>query len=170
MRIDPEIEQPTRTMLRHAIQGELQELATMIDAAGDGAYRESIALCLATAGYVAVDASGRWPTSADKWEIARDAAHAAGRYKLGDSDVYNYLSRAALGAEPLDDVFGSVAAAGTMPVLITARLLVSFRPQGMDWSEYLDTIEAALEAAGHIDLTVLPALTLRAHQNSAVRQ
>lgn len=170
MRIDPKIEQPTRTMLRHAIQGELQELAAVIDATGDEEYRQSIALCLATAGYVAIDASGRWPTSADKWEIARDAAQAAGTYKLGDSDVYNYLSRAALGAEHLDDVFGAVVATGTMPLLITARLLLSFRPPGKDWWEYLDTIEAALEAAEGIDLTVLPALTLRSHQNPAVRQ
>jgi hypothetical protein len=167
MEIDPKIEKPTRTMLGHAIKGELQELDTMIHAEGDEAYRQSIALCLAAAGYIAIDVSGRWPTSADKWEIARRAAQAAAIYKVADHDVYNYLSRVALGTEHLDDVFGSVAEAGTLPLLITAGLLVSYRPQGKDWGEYLDTIEAALNVAAGLDLSVLPAITLMAHRQPA---
>jgi hypothetical protein len=170
MRIDPKTEKPSRAMLGHAARGELQELVAVIHAADEQVYRQSIALCIATAGYIAIDVSGRWPTSADKWEIARRAAQTAAKYGLVDSGVYNYLSRVALGAEHLDDVLGSMAAADTMPLLITASLLVSFRPQGKDWWEYLDTIEVALEAAEHIDLTILPALTLRSNRNAGAWQ
>ena len=162
MRIDPNIEKPTRTLLGHAIRGELQELAPQIQAVGDAMYRESLALCLAVAAYIAIDVTGRWPTDADIREIATRTAQATAKFELGDSDIYaDYLSRAALGNERIDDVFSSLPAAGALPLLITARLLVSFRPQDTDWWEYLDQIATAFEAADTIDLSVLPALILR---------
>jgi hypothetical protein len=166
MRIDPKIEKPTRTMLGYAIRGELQELAPQVLAVGDVAYRECLALCLATAAYVVIDVAGRWPTDADIREIAQRTAQATTNFELHDADVYDYLARTVIGAENLSDAFGSQAAAGTLPLLVTARLLVSFRPQGNDWWDYLDQIEAALEAAETIDLSVLPALTLRAHRTA----
>jgi hypothetical protein len=167
MGIDPKIEKPTRTMLGHAIRGELEELASQIHAVGDDVYRQALALCLATAAYIAVDVSGRWPTDADIREVARSAMEPTTDFQLSEADVYDYLSRSALGTERLDDVFSSLATAGSLPLLIAARLLVSFRPRGKDWWEYLDQVEAALETADAIDLSVLPALTLRARRPSA---
>jgi hypothetical protein len=168
MRIDPNIEKPTRTLLGHAIRGELQELAPQIQAVGDAMYRESLALCLAVAAYIAIDGTGRWPTDADIREIATRTAQATAKFELGDSDIYDYLSRAALGNERIDDVFSSLPAAGALPLLITARLLVSFRPQDTDWWEYLDQIETAFEAAETIDLSVLPALMLRSQRSASL--
>jgi hypothetical protein len=49
---------------------------------------------------------------------------------LNEQDVFTSISRAALGSEPVDDVFPEVGAAFTLPVLITARLLLAFCPQG----------------------------------------
>jgi hypothetical protein len=167
MRIEPNIEKPTRTLLGHAVRGELQELAPQIQAVGDAAYRQSLAYCLAIAAYIAIDVSRRWPTDADIREIAARTAQATTKFELGDSDICDYLSRAALGNERIDDVFSSLPAAGALPLLITARLLVSFRPQGTDWWEYLDQIEAAFEAAETIDLSVLPALTLRSRRSAS---
>jgi hypothetical protein len=164
MQIDPSIEKPTRTLLGHAIRGELQALAPQIHAMGDAAYRESLAFCLAAAAYIAIDVSGRWPTEADIREIATRTAQATTKFELGDSDIYDYLSRAAFGNERIDDVFSSLPAAGALPLLITARLLVSFRPQETDWWEYLDQIEMAFEAAETMDLSVLPALMLRSRR------
>ena len=167
MVIDPKVEIPTREMLGHAIRGELQELATVIHAAGNETYRQSIALCLLAAGYVAVDVCKRWPTDADIHEIARNAAEAEDRVDLAESDFYDYLSGAVLGDKPLDQALGTMEAAATLPVLLTGSLVATFRPRGQKWWDYLDTIWNAASAAEHIDLWVLPALTLRAHRHES---
>jgi hypothetical protein len=160
MLIDPRVEKPTREMLGHVIRGELQELATVIHSAGNETYRQSIALCLLVAGYVSVDVCKRWPTDADIHEIARNAAEAEDRVELTEADFYDYLSGSVLGNEPLDQAFGTEEAAVTLPVLLTGSLLLTFRPRGQKWWDYLDTIENTLDAAAGIDASVLPALTL----------
>jgi hypothetical protein len=160
MLIDPKAEKPTRDMLGHAIRGELQELAMAIQAAGNETYRQSIALCLLAAGYVAVDVCKRWPTNADIREIARNASEAEDRLDLTESDFYDFLSGSVFGDQPLDLALGTAEAAMTLPVLLTGSLLLTFRPRPQKWWDYLDTIENALDVAAGIDASVLPALTL----------
>jgi hypothetical protein len=165
MLIDPKVEKPTRSMFGHAIRGELDDLATEIQASGDDAYRGSLGMCLIVAGYVAIDVSGmRWPSDTVIRRIANNAAGAETRLDLSESDYYNFLSRAALGFERLDDAFGSMQSAATLPILIAASLLFIFRPEGKEWWEYLDVIEDAANAAEGIDLSVFPALMLRVHR------
>jgi hypothetical protein len=156
--IDPRVEEPTRDMLGHAIRGELAELATLIHAVGADRYRQAIGLCLTAAAYVAVDVSGRWPTDADVRQIARNTVRQETRLPLGEDDVYDYLSRAALGFRPLPEALDSDEGAVTLPVLITGSLLFTFRPHGMDWWDYLDQIWRAYEKAEELDASVLPAL------------
>ena len=105
MRIDPRIEEPTREMLGHAIRGELPALEAEIDAVGDETYAAGITLCMIIAGYIAVDLAGRWPTEADIRELARHTAASSTDYELREQDVYNYLSRGALGFQPIQEVF-----------------------------------------------------------------
>jgi hypothetical protein len=165
MRIDPKVEKPTRTMLGHAIRGELDELATVIQAAGNETYLGSIALCLAVAGYIAIDVCRmQWPGDADLREIARHTAETTTKFDLSASDIHDYLARAVLSFERLDQVFPSVESAVTLPVLITGRVLISFCPSDKEWWEYLDLIWNAVNAAAGIDLSVLPALMLRARR------
>jgi hypothetical protein len=165
MRIDPKIEKPTREMLGCAIRGELEDLATTIQAAGNEIYAGSLALCITAAGYIAIDVTGmRWPDDANLRKIARNAAGAETRLELREPDIYAYLSRAVLGSERLEDVFPSVESAYALPILITANMLFTFRPQGQKWWEYLDAIWAATETALAIDLSVLPALMFRARR------
>jgi hypothetical protein len=38
MRIDPDIEKPTRDLLSHAIRGELEEMATLVETIGEERY------------------------------------------------------------------------------------------------------------------------------------
>jgi hypothetical protein len=97
MRIDPRIEEPTRKMLGHAIRGELPALEAEIDAVGDETYAAGITLCL----IIAVDLAGRWPTEADIRELARHTAASSTDYELREQDVYDYLSRGALGFQPI---------------------------------------------------------------------
>jgi hypothetical protein len=170
MRIEPKVEKPTRDMLGHAIRGEVDDLATLIHAVGGDIYRESIGMCLAVCAYISIDISGRWPTDADVHQIAHNTAENETRLNLPETDIRNYLSRAVLGFEPFDRALGAVEAAASLPVIVTGSMLFIFRPRGQDWWDYLDTIEAALEAAERTDLSVLPALTLRARRPPATLQ
>jgi hypothetical protein len=168
MRIDPKIEEPTRKMLGHAFRGELPELEAKIEAVGDETYAAGITLCLILAGYMAVDLAGRWPTEADVREIARHTATTSTGYELREQDVYDYLSRGALGFQPIQEVFPDPGQDYTLPVLITAQMLAAFRlgDEHNPWG-YLDTVWNAVEAAERADLSLLPALMLRSHRVKA---
>jgi hypothetical protein len=167
MRVEPKIETPTREMLGHAIRGEMPELGEAIEAVDDQDYEQSVALCIIAAGYIAIDVSGRWPTDDDLSEIARHTAATTTRYELSQEDIYEYLSRAALGGELVNDVFAPPEVAFTLPLLITGRLLVAFGPRDKEWWEYLDTIWNAVNFAESADLTLLPALMLRFYRGRA---
>jgi hypothetical protein len=166
MPIDPKIEQPTRTMLGHAMRHELEELAALIAAEGNETVLGVIGLCVLASGYIAIDISAmRWPSEPVLRKIAHNASDAATELDLDESDIYEYLSRVALGPEKLDDVF-AMPKAGMLPLLITANLLATFRPRDKHWWEYLDQIWGAAETAERTSLTVLPALMLRARKQS----
>ena len=168
MGIDPKIEQPTRKMLGHAIRRELAELTTLARAEGAEALMASIPLCLFVSAYIAIDVAGRWPTDADLHKIAKNASESATELDISEREIYEYLSRVALGPEKLDDVF-SVEGLATIPLYATANLLLTFAPREKHWWEYLDQIWDAAEAAESTKLTVLPALMLRARRESSDR-
>ena len=165
MGIDPKIEQPTRKMLGHAIRHELDDLAALVQAEGSEALISSIPLCLLASAYIAIDVSDRWPTDADLREIAKNAAESVTRLDITEQEIYEYLSRVALGSEKLDDVF-SIEGLGSVPLYATANLLLTFCPDDKEWWEYLDQIWDAVGTAERTSLTVLPALMLRAHKES----
>jgi hypothetical protein len=72
------------------------------------------------------------------------------------------LSGAALGFRPPAGALGDDTSTAVGPALITGGMLFIFRPRGgMRW-DYLDQIERAYEAAETTDLSVLPALQVRA--------
>jgi hypothetical protein len=127
MPIDPKIEQPTRTMLGHAIRHELEELASLIRAAGNEALLESIPLCLVASAYIAIDVCERWPADTDLHENAKNAAESVSGLDITEQEIYQYLSRNALGSERLDEVFSEEGVA-TVPLFATANLLLTFCP------------------------------------------
>jgi hypothetical protein len=149
-------------MLGHAIRHELEELASVIQVAGNDTLVASIPLCLFASAYIAIDVCERWPTEADFREIAKSAAESETGLDITEQEIYEYLSRVALGAERLDDVF-SIEGVATIPLFATANLLLTFRPKEKHWWEYLDQMWDAAEKAENTSLSVLPALMLRAH-------
>ncbi len=164
MKIDPKVEQPTRAMLGHAMRHQLDQLADAIQAAGNETFTASIPLCVFASAYIAINVSERWPTDADLREIAKNAAESGvTQLDINQQEIYEYLSRVALGPEGLDNVFRPERS-GTIPLYATANLLLTFCPRGKEWWEYLDQIWAAAEAAENVGLFVLPALMLRAHK------
>jgi hypothetical protein len=110
--------------------------------------------------------SDRWPTDADLREIAKNAAESVTQLDITKQEIYEYLSRVALGSEKLDDVF-SVDGFAVVPLYATANLLLTFCPDEKDWWEYLDQIWDAAEIADRTSLSVLPALMLRARKESS---
>lgn len=167
--IDRKLEKHAREMLDHATQGELQDLAATIQAVGDETYRQAIGMCVYAAAYVAVDVSGRWPTDADIREIARITAERETMYPLNQDEVRNYLADGALGSGELDKALGGKEAAATLPVLITASLLLRFCPQGKKWYEYLDQIWNSSLAAENLDESALPAVQIRVHREKLLK-
>lgn len=165
MRLDPKVEGPTRKMLGHAMRGELDDLPPTAETlGGDMRRQESLELCVLVAGYIAVDVCGaQWPTDAAVRKLADDTAAATTKYPLDPALLYAYLSRAALGFEPLDRVFPSLTEARFDPILMTAALLTTCCPDTKDPWQYLNEIEEALEAAVTVNRTMIPAMVLRAH-------
>jgi hypothetical protein len=160
MHIDPDIEEQTRKLLRHAIRGELKEMVCLADSLGDERYVACITWCVFISGYIGIDVSEGWPTEADLREIARHAAETTHKYELDASAVFDFLSRMVFGSERLDQVFPDLEVAATLPVLATARIIVSFRAPDPDkhWYEYLDDIWGGYEVAAGLNPAVLPAL------------
>jgi hypothetical protein len=169
MGIDRKIEQATRAMLGHAIRHELDDLAALMRTAGNETLLRSVPLCLFASAYIAIDRCEHWPTDADLHEIAKLASsQSATELDISEREIYEYLSRVALGPEKLDDVFSDEGLV-TVPLYTTANLLLGFRPREKHWWEYLDQIWEAAETAERTSLTVLPALMLRARKE-ATRQ
>jgi len=161
MVIDPKVEQPARTMLGHAIRHDLDELASVIGTVGSEMFAACVPLWVFASAYVAIDVSGRWPTDADLREIAARAAKSATRLDISEQEIYEYLSRVALGSQRLDEVFPDEGV-GTIPLFATANLMLKFGPEDREWWEYLDQIWDAAQVADRTSITVLPALILRA--------
>lgn len=159
MVIDPKAERSARTMLGHAIRHELDELADVIGGLDDEKFAACVPLWVFASAYIAIDVSGRWPTNADLRDIAARAAKSLTRLDISDQEIYEFLSRVALGNQRLDEVFSQEGVA-TIPLYATANLLSKFSPEKKDWWEYLDQIWDAAEVAERTSLTVLPALML----------
>src|ERR1700761_1674754 len=166
MGIDRKVEQAARTMLGHAMRHELDALADTIQSVGNETFLGTIPLCLLASAYVAIDVSGmRWPNDVVLRKIADNASKSATHLDISGEEIFQYLSRVALGSEKLDDVFSDEGIA-TIPLYATANLLLTFCPREKDWWEYLDQIWDAAETAERTSLTVLPALMLRARKES----
>src|ERR1700729_4145839 len=133
MGIDRKVEQATRTMLGHAIRHELDALADTIQSVGNEKFLGAISLCLLASAYVAIDVSGmRWPNEVVLRKIADNATKSATGLDISDEEIFQYLSRVALGAEKLDDLF-SAEGIVTVPLYATANLLLTFCPRDKEW-------------------------------------
>ena len=116
-------------------------------------------------GYVAIDAcERRWPNDASVRNIAEHVANTGRIVKdigLNTQQVYDFISRVALHFESPEDVFPVADEAVRLPFIVTAHTLGTYRPREMEWWEFLDVIEDAIERAWAMDLDVFPALMLR---------
>jgi hypothetical protein len=157
--------------LREAIGGVPDAEADQIDAPlavlNEVERTEAIFLSTLVACYVIVDACGtQWPDDANIRQFAHSLATVgttARRLQLGDGEIYQYLSRTALGPEPLQDVIPDYAEAMRLAIVVAQRAVVVYSPEEMEWWVYLDRIESAIETAMALDTAVLPAAVMRAY-------
>src|ERR1700733_705313 len=78
--------------------------ANVAEYIGEQRLLECLSLCLRVAGYIAIEISGHaWPTEADVRDIADRGPAPAPGFALPDAPAS--LARAALGFEPLAEVF-----------------------------------------------------------------
>lgn len=168
MRIDPKVEDSTRTMLDHVLKGSLDEIPKVASAIGDERFRECLELCVSIAGYVMVDVMAPdWPTDASLRDLAQRAARARIPFELDPTQVYDYLRVSVSGFQSLDQVFSADEEKAIMPIVIAAALVLAFHTRGQNVWEYLDAIEEALETADDVKPSILPAMILRAHRIAA---
>lgn len=157
--IDPKVEAPLRKMLGHIMRGEEDDLDAQIDKIGPQMYESAVALAIAASGYIAIDASERWPREVDIRELAKRAATTRGS-QVTESEISEYLSRVVLGSEnPLDVFEGNRAA--IIPLFATADLLLTFHARYANQWKYLDAIWNAIEVADQLEPVVLPAAMFR---------
>ena len=165
MQVDPKIEQQARRMLGYAIRRQSEDLDAVVHGTGDTTLAAVIRLCVRIAGYVAIDACQHWPAEADLRELAHRAETSVTRLDMSEEEIFEFLSRVAFGTDTLDDIV-SAESVVSVPVNAVANLLLAFRPQGMEWTEYLDQIWNAYNAAEMIDTSVLPALMFRMREEA----
>jgi hypothetical protein len=171
MVIDPDDEQATRDLLGHAISGDEQRFARSLQAIGDERYLHCLSLCIRVAGYIVVDAcSWQWPSKAELIKIAQRITGMDDLdFGVSEADTYAFLSRSAIGFEPLSDVFADRGQLGSIPLFTTAALLSAYCPDGRRWQEYLTVIERSLDLVAPLPEETVPALVLTARRHRALK-
>lgn len=150
MVIDSAVEAPTRLLFGHVLRDEMDGVETQLNVLVDAGYLDaSLALTARISGIVAVDlCDGERPTDADIRELSSTLADLDDQHGLTDAGAHDYLARVVFGGERLDLVF-SVEDATRVPYVVCSLLLASSAKteDGQEWPDYLDQVEATVEAA-----------------------
>lgn len=150
--IDQKIEQTFRQLTGHAIHNREEDIARLIAETGQGVAEQVMTLAVQAAGYVVIESAERWPTSGDLKSAARVAAR---RSNVAEGDALAYLE---------DIVFGSGTQVShpMIPLYVLAGLVTGYKaPRGTDWNDWLDVIEAGIEAADTVRTEARPAVAYR---------
>jgi hypothetical protein len=142
----PRIYELTRTMLYAAVHGQLDRLAALIRAENQKTRQLVLDQCVAVADCIVNGRSAAWPPSeADLRMIAAITSSCIENPEcrgprteppaaIADPVVYDYLSRAVVCGERIDDEDAAI-----LVVRITAAMLVAFLP-GRPWQGHLELI------------------------------
>lgn len=149
MQISARVEEPTRELVGHAIHGDQDQFEAKLRDLDIATLEQAVALAMSIAGAVAAHVSEANPPSEDALRtLAATAAKVEKRYDLGADEVFKFLAQSVFGSATLADLFEAHDAV-RLPFMVAGNLLGSYakREQGQTWTDYLDQIEAALEAA-----------------------
>ncbi len=166
----------TFSMLEYAVLDELDRLRALIQAQNQKTCQLVLDQCLTVADCILGGRSSRWPpTDDDLRMIAAITSNSMENPEYGqaaanpsativDPAIHDYLSRAVVRGERLDDVFPAGDAA-VVAVRITAAMLVAFFP-ARPWQGHLDLIWK-LETDDGVNCSALRCAQLRLRRTSA---
>ncbi|MFC5922640.1 hypothetical protein [Micromonospora vulcania] len=148
MKIDARVEQLVRDTLHWAVKRQPAEFDEALTAFSDLSARHTATeLLVAISVFVSADICGGKPTPQQIRELANEVAETEKWSSVTSPEIEAFLS-AILSGRPL----AGVLPAGSVVVLsfVVAASLLSMRPksEGEWWFNYLDKVEAAIEAAG----------------------
>ncbi|MQA01693.1 MAG: hypothetical protein GEV07_02800 [Streptosporangiales bacterium] len=147
MSIDPAIEGPTRKLFGHALRAEFEDFQKTLMALDGEKLTSAMQLAANIAAVAVIDAcGGESPSDSDLREVAATISEAEDRYSLTVDELHTYLAKGVFGGEALDQYFAPDDVV-RLPFVLAAGVLGAYRDEGEDWWEYLDQIEAAIEAA-----------------------
>lgn len=169
----PRVYELTRSMLHHAVVGELDHLAAVILVQDQKTCQLVLDQCVAVADCILGGRSAAWPPGeADLRMIAAitsssmetpEYGKASAKPAIADPAVYDYLSRAVVRGDHLDDVFPAGDGA-ILAVRITAAMLVAFMP-ARPWQGHLELVWK-LETDDGVNCSALRCAQLRLRRKS----
>lgn len=147
MRIDPKAEQLTRDLFGHALRAEDEDFQGRLAGADAETVSDGIRLAATIAAYVAIDAcGGEKPSDDDLRTIAANLAEADEHYALSADEVQTYLVKGVFGGQAIHELLPSEDAV-RLPFIIGVYLVSGYHDDNQAWWDYLDEVEAAIEAA-----------------------
>ncbi|MGC5330879.1 hypothetical protein [Micromonospora sp. DT62] len=148
MKIDDRVEGLVRSVLDAAVHKDTDRLAAATASLGDEAtVTKAVELSLAVAAAVLFEVHEGMPSADQVTEISRTIAEQERWSGVRAAEVDSLLQAISTGS-PV--VAGSGSASAAVPFVVTANLLAaaSQPDEGEWWFNYLDKVEAAIEAAG----------------------
>ncbi|MEU3456101.1 hypothetical protein ABZ671_21265 [Micromonospora sp. NPDC006766] len=148
MKIDDQVEQPVRDALHWIVKEQEDEFNAALQAFPDDASRQAaLELLVTIARYVIIEAYSGPPSVDEVRELAGVIVEAESWLPLSHSEVERYLQAVLAGTPLIEHLEPETAVVLAFAV---AGCLLASRPQpsGEWWFNYLDKVEAAIEAAG----------------------
>ncbi|MGC4875217.1 hypothetical protein ACLQ26_02965 [Micromonospora sp. DT43] len=148
MRIDERVEQLVRDTLHWAVKRQPVEFDEALRAFSDvPTQRSAMELLVAISAFASADICGGEPSPAQIQELSAEVAEAETWSSASAPEVETFL-KTILAARPLSGVLP--AGSAVVLAFVVAASLLSMRPKGEGewWFNYLDKVEAAIEAAG----------------------
>lgn len=153
MPISAKVEEPTRELIGHVIHGGQDEFEGKLEGLDKTTLEQAVALAMSISGAVAAHVSeANPPSDVALRTLASTVQKVEKEYSLDADEVYRYLSQCIFGSATLSGVFPAHDAV-RLPFMIAGNLLASYtkHEQGQAWTDYLDQIEAALQASDPAD-------------------
>ncbi|HEX6445731.1 MAG TPA: hypothetical protein VF053_11625 [Streptosporangiales bacterium] len=147
MRIDPKVEEPTRDLFGHALRAEHEDFQKRLASVDGETVSEAMTLAGTIVAYVCIDAcGGQQPTEEEFDTLTDNVVSADSEYSLTAQEVRDYLVKGVFGGQVLHEVLDPKDAV-RFPFIVGAYLLAGYSHDDQAWWDYLDEVEAAIEAA-----------------------
>jgi hypothetical protein len=148
VKIDDRIESTVRDLFNAVVKSKENDFEVTLTELPDSTSREkALELAVAVCVFVVIDTYGRRPTQGEIHEIAQDVVEAGSWVSFTQQEIAAFLT-GVLDGKPLTQALGAENAF-FLAFIITGILLVASPKvvEGEFWFNYLDRVEAAIEAA-----------------------